>query len=62
MWRCPVCEQDVPRRPGEVLPGRHVVYRCPFCKIDLVFDEDYARFKLAPLNANEKKKKKKRRR
>jgi len=30
-------------------PGaRFVTYRCAFCHLDLVFDEDQGRFKLAP--------------
>ena len=48
MWQCPVCEQDIEHLRGEFLPSRHVAYRCHFCHLDLVFDEDYGRFKLAP--------------
>jgi hypothetical protein len=48
MWRCPVCEQDLDRRPGEILPASHVIYRCAHCHLDLVFDQDYGCFKLAP--------------
>ncbi len=49
MWRCPVCQQQVSGRPGDVLPARNVVYRCHTCRIDLLFDEDYGHFRLAPL-------------
>jgi hypothetical protein len=50
MWQCPACEQEIERRPGELLPMGHVIYRCLACRLELIFDEDYARFKLAPFN------------
>ena len=59
MWQCPVCEQDIDHRRDELFPARRGIYRCAFCRIDLIFDEDYARFKLAPLadeTARQKKK------
>jgi hypothetical protein len=56
MWRCPVSEEDVERREGEVFPARHITYRCLYCRIDLVFDEDYAAFKLAPFPASRRRK------
>jgi len=48
MWTCPACESEVEHRPGEILPRAHVVYRCLYCRLELLFDEDYSRFKLAP--------------
>jgi hypothetical protein len=48
MWRCPVCESEVEHHPSEMLPRGHVVYRCLYCRLELVFDEDYSAFKLAP--------------
>ena len=62
MWQCPVCEQEIERRLGEILPARHVIYRCLFCHLDLVFDEDYARFKLAPFPGKPTRKRSKPRR
>jgi hypothetical protein len=61
MWQCPACEEEVQRGPGEILPARHVVYRCLHCLIDLVFDEDYARFKPAPFPAEPTSPKRRRR-
>jgi len=48
MWQCPACDEEIEHRPGELFPLRHVIYRCPYCRLELVFDEDYARFKVAP--------------
>jgi hypothetical protein len=37
-WRCPACREPIRHNPVETHPRPDVLYRCPTCKLELVWD------------------------
>jgi len=47
-WNCPNCWYPLTHRPTELAPQIHKIYRCPICKVDLVFDPQKRELVFAP--------------
>jgi hypothetical protein len=38
VWKCPACQTSIRHNEVEVRPLPEKVYRCPICRLELVFD------------------------
>jgi DNA-directed RNA polymerase subunit RPC12/RpoP len=53
IWKCPNCWTPVSRLPTEWSPQIGKVYRCPICRLDLMFDvQEGKRLELAPIRTD----------
>ena len=46
-WTCPACQLAI--QHADSAPTRHVVYRCPVCRLELIVNREGDRLTIAPL-------------
>jgi rubredoxin len=54
-WRCPACETHIRHAEFEAAPHVGPRYRCPVCRLELVFDPRTDKLVVAPLDDREQK-------
>ena len=47
-WKCPACDSPIERSKAERVPEAGQIYRCPACRLNLIFDEEIQKLKEAP--------------
>jgi len=48
-WTCPACSAQIRHNANEASPRVDVVYRCAVCRLELVYDTETGKMKIAPM-------------